>query len=190
MSLYKSPLQQLIEQYTKTEKHKVFLSYYHKADEYYKKKFEELFGHLYLSYTVEPNEFDSDNDDEYIKMIEAICCMKEASVVIVLVGAKTYCRKHVDWEISAGLSSKIGGASGLLGICLPTNTDYFKQNFTSSITPPRLVDNITSGYAKYYNWTENEDMIKKIIDEAFDARISKKNLINNSRLQMIFDECS
>jgi len=64
MSLYKSPLQQLIEQYTKTEKHKVFLSYYHKADEYYKKKFEELFGHLYLSYTVEPNEFDSDNDDD------------------------------------------------------------------------------------------------------------------------------
>src|SRR2546426_3884279 len=39
--------------------------------------------------------------------------------ILVLVGPKTKCRKHVDWEISAGLNKKVGGYSGLLGVLLP-----------------------------------------------------------------------
>lgn len=36
--------------YLKTDnKHKVFISYYHKDDSYYRERFESLFGHLFMS---------------------------------------------------------------------------------------------------------------------------------------------
>lgn len=169
-------------------KHKVFISYYHQ-DEYYKNKFEELFGNLFINKCVHSGDINTDVSTEYIKRLIRENYISDTSVVIVLVGPKTYCRKHVDWEISAGLTGKAGGYSGLLGLCLPEHPDYKKDSFTSNITPPRLVDNLNSGYAKYYDWTTNENLIKKWIDESFNAKKNNSNLINNSRSQFGRNRC-
>lgn len=175
--------------WSSSSKHKVFISYYHKDDEYYRQRFEDLFGHLFINKSVQPGDIDSDLSDEYIKRLIQDGYISDSSVVLVLVGPNTYCRKHVDWEISAGLMKKVGGYSGLLGLCLPTHSDYAKDKYNAEITPPRLVDNIKTGYAKYYDWTEDEDKIVRWIEDAFNARIDRAHLISNSRLQFRRNRC-
>src|SRR3990167_3049598 len=50
-----------------SEKHNVFISYYHKGNQKYRDEFETLFGHLFINKSVEDGDIDSDNSDEYIK---------------------------------------------------------------------------------------------------------------------------
>lgn len=164
-------------------RHKVFISYYHKDDQYYRNRFEELFGHLFINKSVELGDIDTDVSTEYIKRLIQENYITDSSVVVVLVGKNTYGRKHVDWEISAGLNKKVGGYSGLLGLCLPNHSDYGKDKYQSDIVPPRLVDNLQSGYAKFTDWTENEASIKNRIEDAFNVRIDKTDKIDNSKPQ-------
>lgn len=101
-------------------KHKVFISYYHHDDQYFKHVFEGSFGHMFTNKSVEPGDIATDNSDEYIKRLIQEDYISDSSVVLVLVGRNTKSRKHVDWEISAGLNKKVNGYSGLVGILLPT----------------------------------------------------------------------
>jgi len=170
-------------------RHKVFISYHHKNDSYYKERFEELFGEVFILKSVNDGDIDSDNSDEYIKRLIQKDYLSDTSVLIVLVGSATKCRKHVDWEISAALNKKVNGYSGLLALCIPDNPDYPGPHYNSNNIPQRLADNLNTGYAKYYDWTESESTIKKWVEIAFNARINNKDLIDNSRLQMKDDEC-
>ena len=176
----------------KDTRHKVFISYYHKEDEYYRNLFEELFGHLFINKSVKPGEIDTDLSDEYIKRLIQQGYITDASVVLVLVGPKTYCRKHVDWEISAGLMKKVGGHSGLLGILLPEFPLTSEGKYYYKDLPPRLADNVKTGYVKIYIWNwvcANEYRIKGAIEEAFKARVEKAHLIDNSRPQFKHNRC-
>src|SRR3989344_3650884 len=166
-----------------SEKHKVFISYYHKGNQKYRDEFERLFGHLFINKSVEEGDIDSDNSDDYIKHLIQDDYISDASVVVVLCGQNTWKRKHVDWEISAGLNKKVGGYSGLLGIHLPTHSDYQKNEYHSNNIPARLADNLKTKFATIIDWTESEEIMKKKIQEAFDDR-TKDDLIDNSREQM------
>jgi len=171
--------------------HKVFVSYYHKDDEYYKDRFEELFGHLFINKSVEPGEIDTDDSTDYIKRLIQEDYLSDTSVLVVLVGQKTYCRKHVDWEIYEALNKKVEGYSGVLGLLLPTRSgsDYKQKYYKPETVPQRLVDNLKSGYAKLYDWTEDENTINSWIEDAFQARINRADKINNSRDQMDYNTC-
>ncbi len=170
-------------------KHKVFISYYHNDDEEYRSEFEERFGHLFINKSVEPGDIDEESSDDYIKRLIQEDYISDSSVLIVLVGAKTYCRKHVDWEISAAISKKVGGYSGLLGLCLPTHPSYEEDKYKSDVVPVRLVDNLKSKYASLYDWTESEENIEKWVEIAFENRISQSDKIDNSRDQFTDDTC-
>ncbi|MCM8885069.1 MAG: TIR domain-containing protein [Candidatus Thiodiazotropha sp.] len=173
-------------------KHKIFVSYYHKDDQYYRNEFERRFSHLFVSKSVEPGDIDSDLSDEYIKRLIQEGYLTDSSVVLVLVGLKTYCRKHVDWEISAGLNKKVGGYSGLVGILLPEYPLSADNKYSYSNIPPRLADNLKSDYAEIYTWDfacQNEATIKNVIQTAFDNRLAKSDKINNSRNQYTQDLC-
>jgi hypothetical protein len=171
-------------------KHKVFISYYDKDDAFYRKRFEDLFGDLFINKSVSPGDIDTDISTEYVKRLIQQEYITDCSVLVVLVGAKTHGRKYIDWEISAALNKKVGEKySGLLGICLPTHPDYNNEKFRRDIVPTRLVDNINSGYASFYNWTENKEIIQSRINTAFDNRISKSDKIDNSREQVKINTC-
>lgn len=170
-------------------RHKVFISYYHNDDNYYRKRFEELFKYLFVNRSIQPGDIDTDDSDEYIKRLIQENYITDVSVIIVLVGPKTYCRKHVDWEISAALNKKVGGYSGLLGLCLPSHPTYSKNLYDPDTVPPRLVDNLKPKYAKLYNWTEDEDKIKKWVEDAFESRVKKADKIDNSREQYKQNRC-
>lgn len=168
-------------------KHKVFISYYHKDDQYYKEEFERLFGSLFINKSVQDGDINTDVSTEYIKRLIQKDFITDTSVIVVLLGPNTYGRKHVDWEISAALSKKVGGYSGLIGICLPEHPDYNKQQFSEDVIPPRLVDNIKSGYAKWYDWTTNTQSIRNWINDAYNARVERKDKIDNTRIQMTYN---
>ena len=91
----------------KDTRHKVFISYYHKDDEkyMYREKFEESFGHIFINKSVEEGDIAPDNSDGYIKRLIQQNYITDTSVLVVLIGPKTYCRKHVDWEIASSINS-------------------------------------------------------------------------------------
>lgn len=172
-------------------RHKVFLSYYHREDQFYRDEFEYRFGHLFVSKSVGVGEIDSDLSDHYIKRLIREEYITDSSVLIVLVGPNTKGRKHVDWEISAALSKKAGGYSGLLGILLPTFTTTKdprtgKTTYRLDDLPPRLADNVRSGFADVCLWPREHTrdlFVQRVVELAFQKRKSDCNRISNSRPQ-------
>ena len=166
-------------------KRKTFLSYYHK-DEQYKKYFENLFDDLIVNKSVQKGDIDSDNSDEYIKQLIQKEYLYDTTVLVVLLGAKTKHRKHVDWEISGALNYKVGDHyAGLLGIVLPTHPDYKKPiNQRLKINyPKRFIENYVSGYAVMIDWTEDRVFMQNAIEKAFRQR-SNNDKRRNSIPQM------
>jgi hypothetical protein len=167
-------------------RHGVFISYYHNDDQYYRNRFEELFEHLFINKSVEPGDIDMDLSTEYIKRLIQQNYIGDTSVVLVLVGQNTWGRKHVDWEISAALSRKVGGYSGLLGVLLPEFQMAPDDKFRYDDVPPRLADNVKTGYAKVYKWgwvCGSDTRIRDAIEETFRKRITDAYKIDNSRVQ-------
>ncbi|MDD2635504.1 MAG: TIR domain-containing protein [Bacteroidales bacterium] len=172
-------------------KRKTFVSYYHKDDEQYKKQFEMLTSDLIVKKSVGLGGIDSDNSDEYIKQLIQKEYLKDTTVLIVLIGPKTKCRKHVDWEISGALDLKVGDHyAGLLGILLPNHPDYNKEKFYYSNLPNRLAKNVESSFAKIINWTEDRLYLQNMIEDAFKGRKERsEKRINKSITQMINNTC-
>ena len=168
--------------YDMVQKHKVFVSYYHKDDQAKRNKFERLFKNIFISKSVNDGDIKSDLSSQYIKKLIASGYISDASVLVVLIGKNTWKRKHVDWEISAALNKKSGGYSGVVGILLPRK-NYLKNKIEyPTKIPPRLEANRKTGYAKVYRWNENESIVKKMITEAFNTKDKLSHKIVNSSI--------
>lgn len=164
-------------------RHKNFISYYHQDDEPYRIAFEKAFSSIFINKSVRSGDIDPDNSSEYVKRLISEGYITDASVVTVLIGPNTRKRKHVDWEISAALNKKVGGYSGLIGILLPSVSLLPNGNYRYEDLPPRLETNAKSGYAPIYTWavaTQSASSISGAINDAFQRRTTKSNLIDNS----------
>lgn len=170
--------------YTTRTKHKVFISFYHHDDQKYKDYIDSYLSNNIINKSVFNGEYDSDNSDEYVKRLIREDKISESSVVVVLCGPNTRKRKHVDWEIYAGLRDSVNGCSGLVGILLPEFPLTPTGHFYTKDLPGRLGDNVNSGYAKVYTWDYAIKNFDTIIDTAFNNRITLKSKKDNSRLQM------
>lgn len=171
-------------------KRKTFVSYYHQDNQDDRTKFENLFGDLIVSKSVEKDDIDSDNSDEYIKQLIQKDYLADTTVLVVLIGPKTKCRMHVDWEISGALNLKVGdNNAGLLGIKLPGHPDFGTGQHSYDLLPGRLSDNLKSGYAIIRDWTDDRVKMQSYIEEAFANRSSKKDMRDNSRVQMQKNTC-
>lgn len=171
-------------------KRKTFISYYHKDDQMYRERFESIFRDLIVSKSVEDGDIDSDNSDEYIKQLIQKEYLTDTTVLVVLVGPKTKCRKHIDWEIAGALSSKVGGNSGLIGILLPTHPDYgADKKYDEDNLPKRLAANLKSGYAKLYDWTDDRVQMQKYLEDAFKSKSDTDKIVNTSIPQMQKNTC-
>lgn len=114
----------------------------------------------------------------------------DATVLVVLIGPKTKCRKHIDWEISGALNRKVGDSyAGLLGIRLPEHPDFGTGKHSSDLLPARLADNLKTGYAIIRDWTYDRVKMQSFIEEAFTNRTLKADKRTNSRIQMDKDTC-
>lgn len=165
-------------------KHKVFISFYHHDDQKYKDYIDRKFSSLVINKSVQEGEYDPDNSDLYIKRLIREDKVSDSSVVVVLVGLNTKKRKHVDWEIYAGLSKGINGCSGLVGVLLPEFPVTPDGKYDTEDLPGRLADNVDSGYASIYTWDYFTAHFSSIIESAYNNRIRKEDKVDNSRLQM------
>lgn len=171
-------------------KRKTFISYYHKDDEQKRIEFENLTDDIIVNKSVANNDIDSDNSDDYIKQLVQKEYLNDTSVLVVLVGNKTKCRKNVDWEISGALNYKVGNVyAGLVGLILPGHPDYGTGKITYDLMPARLADNFKTGYAVVADWIEDRKIIQSYIGSAFDSRSGKSDKRDNSRTQIQKDTC-
>jgi hypothetical protein len=172
-------------------KRKTFVSFYHTDDEQYRKAFDNLFGDLVVHKSVNDGDIDSKVSDEYIKQLIQKGYLSDTTVLVVLVGPKTKCRKHIDWEISAALNVKVGdNYSGVLGLLLPTHNDYGKTTYDPAKLPTRLAKNVGSGYAVLCDWTDDPVKLQQYIEQAFAKRKESDKIVNKAIPQMSENTCN
>jgi len=163
-------------------KRNVFVSYYHNDDQLKRQEFDNLFGDLIINQSVMLDEIDGENSDDYIHRLINEGYMKDTTVLAVLLGPNTKCRKHVDWEIGGALNLKVGGRyAGLVGIKLPTHPDYgLGKIYHHRYYPERFIANIDSGYAFMIDWTEDRAVLQDAIELAFSKRSDSDKIVNLS----------
>ena len=113
--------------------HNVFVSYHHHNDQAYKNAlidFGKSFG-VFIDKSVDTGEISEQLSDQAIRTKIRDEYLRGSTVTILLAGAETKGRKHVDWEL---YSSMFDGAknkkSGILAISLPTvDCSYFNAAY-------------------------------------------------------------
>lgn len=164
-------------------RHKVFISH-HKDDIDEVNDFIETFDHerkvfitRVLGAGMSQDVIDSDDTDYVMQQIRELY-LKDSTVTIVLIGKCTWARRYVDWEIQASLRhGETVTPNGLLGIVLAGK----------KATPPERLEknlkgkNYDEGYARWYLYPQRKDTLANWIEDAYQARTSRANLIVNPR---------
>ncbi len=155
-------------------RHKVFVSYHHDNDQYHRNLFEEMFSNVHdimVSKSVQIGDINENLPAATIRQKVRDEYLRDSTVTIVLIGSETWKRKHVDWEIGASIrSTQYNPRSGLIGIFLPTHSDYDRDKYSPHICPPRLHNNVECNFAKLYDWNTNPNTVQSWIHEAFERR--------------------
>lgn len=155
-------------------RHKVFVSYHHSRDQVYRNRFEYLFSNIrdvIISKSVRIGDLDPNLRTETLRQKIRDEYLRDSTVTVVLIGAETWKRKHVDWEIGASIRrTQYNPRSGLIGIILPTYPRVDRTKYDPYTIPPRLHYNIECGFATIDNWSEDAAIVQKWIHEAFKRR--------------------
>jgi len=172
-------------------KRNVFVSYYHNDDQGKREGFDNLFSDLIINQSVMMDEIDGENSDEYINRLINEDYLKDTTVLTILLGPNTKCRKHVDWEIAGALNVKVGNRyAGLLGIRLPSHPDYgLGTEYYSDNYPVRFAANLDSGYAIVADWTEDRKAMQDLIELAYEQRSKSEKIKNAGILKLAENSC-
>lgn len=166
-----------------SNRHQVFVSYHHALDENYKKIFELRFGNAFgaiIPGSVNDGDIDPYLPTDTIRQKIRDKHLRDTSVTVVLIGAETWQRKHIDWEIGSSIRhTEYNPRSGLLGILLPTYPRADKSKYNQRTIPPRLHDNIECGFATIHNWSEDAATVQGWIHQAYLRKSTKQP--DNSR---------
>jgi hypothetical protein len=169
-------------------RHKCFVSF-HRADHAsvvaFKRHFDDVQDTFIFRGQEMPEDIIRSNDDDYVIGRIRERFLKDSTVTIVLVGACTWARKFVDWEVQASLRRPAyGRANGLLAIVL----DPTLRSNPAPRLPERVDLNVESGYAKYHWYPSNRTDLARWIDDAYRARTESWNLRKNPRGRKVTDD--
>jgi len=170
-----------------TNVHNIFISYHHgdtptSGDRFYRERLEKILktSGIAINRSVPYEAIDDDLKTETVRQKIRDEYLRDVTVTIVLVGKDTWKRKHVDWEIGSSIrETQYNSRAGLLGLILPTYPRIDPSKYTRYTIPPRLIDNVSNGYAALYNWLEDPVSFQNIIHAAFKRRT--EIIPNNSR---------
>lgn len=179
--------------------HRVFISYHHANDQFYKNQLISMFdGKLFSDLSVDTGDIDENLPDERIRQIIRDEYLKDTSVTILLVGTDTKKRKHIDWEVYSSMYNGIRNKkSGILIVNLPTISQsqrgysdeerniispYGSWNGTGGTSslypymPERIIDNLENdvniNVIDYERVMANPEGFKRLIDIAYNRRNS------------------
>lgn len=106
------------------EKHRVFISYHHRNDQWAKEhliKMNKEHG-VFVDMSVDTGDIDENLSPQDIREKIRDEYLKDTSVLVLLVGEETKKRKHIDWEIYSSMyDGKVNKKSGILVITLPSS---------------------------------------------------------------------
>lgn len=164
-------------------RHKCFISY-HADDADEVTQFIADFGTEFIAKTVgvtDEDDFIDSHDSDYVMDQIRTKYLGDSSVTIVLMGACTWARRYVDWEVYSSLrDSKYSKVNGLLAIQLPSADGCTLQaRVNDNIV--RMANGTDIGYARYYVYPGSQSVLRGWISDAFAARTSRRSLINNTR---------
>ena len=103
--------------------HKVFISYHHDKDQFYKNELVRIGKQhaVFLDKSVDAGDISESLSDQAIRRKIRDEHLRDSTVTIVLVGTKTKQRKHIDWEIYSSMyDGLVNKKSGILAVCLPS----------------------------------------------------------------------
>jgi len=106
-----------------TSKRKVFISYHHENDQWYKERLLQFNREhdIFIDASVDTRDIDENLPDETIRRKIRDEYLANSTVTILLVGTETKYRKHIDWELfSSMFDGRVNKKSGVLVINLPT----------------------------------------------------------------------
>jgi hypothetical protein len=120
------------------------------------------------------DRYESD-DAAYIRWQIRSNDIKGSSCTIVLCGAQTQLRKHVDWEIKATLDFK----HGLVAIILPSCA---KNQSGAWLVPDRLADSVNNGFGRWVLWAQLSPLaLKETIEQAIACPLAR--IVNSGELR-------
>lgn len=165
---------------TSPVRHKVFISY-HAVDAVEVVDFIERYDDVFIARAIGMEEDGSDiidsNNVDYIRRTIREKYLKDSTVTMVLVGACTWARKFVDWEIYSSLRSN-PSPNGLLAVQLPSTPTATQAHARLELNRSRPGQ---EGYANYYVSPTSPAILRTEIQSAFDARTTKRSLIKLGR---------
>lgn len=122
-------------------------------------------------------DFIDSNDGDYVMSRIRQDYLSDSTVTIVLMGTCTHSRRYIDWEIKSSLTQGSNTPNGLIGIVLsnvkeaPHIPERFAANFSKT----------EDCYAQYHWAPTSEEQLGRWIEEAFDSRTGKTDVIKNSQ---------
>ena len=179
-------------------KHKVFISYHHDRDQEYKEKLVELGEQhdIFVDRSVDTGDISEELSDEQIRVKIRDDYLQDSTVTIVLVGAETKNRKHVDWEIHSSMyDGKVNKKSGILVVNLLTIAEGVEERIWAAHEGEKSVV-----YPDISGWTAIDSRLKfalryphmpaRLLDNLNKAKISVvpwSRIREPSRLKFLLD---
>ena len=193
----------------KIDRHKVFISFYHHDDQKYKdflinQKFvddDHKLKSIFDDYSVRDGDIDDTHmSDEQIRVKIRDEYIKDATVLILLVGPNTRKRKHIDWEIHGAMfDTEKNPKMGILVINLPEISQWVRVSSKEEKSfvgpniyewvaldtrkefedrypymPDRIIDNFVKGAEiTVVNWetiANDNYALMKLVDNAYERR--------------------
>lgn len=167
-------------------RHKVFISYHH-ADKEEVEKFIEDFDDKHdvfiaraLGRGMADDIINSTNTSYVMRRIRELY-LKDSTVTIVMLGKCTWARRYVDWEIQASLRNSPNYVpNGLLGVKLPSyDNKHCPNRLNLNLIDPN--SDQEDCYARVIKYPSSKQSLAVAIENAFNARTNRKNLIVNPR---------
>jgi hypothetical protein len=164
-------------------RHRCFISYHH-DDEREVAQFISTFDHQHdilisrgIGASMPGDVIGSDNAGYIMSRVRQLY-LNDSTITIVMIGRCTWARRYVDWEVAASLrNTQNSQRNGLLAIALPSVAG------TSNVLPPRVKDNIDGelGYARWWKYPSSAESLAKVIEIAYQARMTRSQLVQNGR---------
>jgi len=172
--------------------HRVFISYHHANDQFYKKELLRVnaLSPIFIDGSVDTGDISDDLDDQSIREKIRDEYLKDTTVTILLVGTETKKRKHVDWEIySSMFDGKKNKKSGILVVTLPSTGCTYYTAAHGDEEKKKLYPGTTS-WTTINSRVEYEERYPFLPDRIIDNLLTRKAKISVTNWSVIANDWS
>lgn len=176
--------------------HKVFVSFHHDNDQWYKDTLVNwgTEHNVFIDGSVDMGEIPEEWDAQHIRTYIRDCHLKDTTVTILLVGTETKNRKHIDWELFSSMyDGKVNKKSGILVINLPSGKSQYHTLCTdeekNAILPNQtwMTINDRAEFEKRYPYMPAR-IIDNLLKKGVNISVVNWEDLNVAKLKLLIDK--